>query len=198
MVTEGKTPKRRAAEAFLQSRFTPPLTSSVHGERPCKRRHTSTSARVSACSTSSQAIQPCCISEWCSFDVCLPHVNWSTIASSRITESHNTVSPQHLRLPRYQLPHGIDIYLVDRTGQIPEALRLLRKSMEDSVVSIDLEWKPDFVKDTSKVALMQLASATCCILIRICKLGSKLPEQLLQFLRLVAFPALRCTAETNT
>lgn len=194
MVTDGKTPKRQAAEAFLQSRFTPPA---AYSERISKRRNISTSARVSACSTSSQADEPCSVSDWCSFDVCLPHVNWSTIASLPILETHNTVSPQHLRLPRYQLPFGIDIYLVDRTGQIPEALRLLSESMEDSVVSIDLEWKPDYVKDTSKVALMQLSSATCCLLIRICKLGPTLPDQLLHFLRSAATPALHCTAEQH-
>ena len=64
-----------------------------------------------------------------------------------------------------------------------EALRLLKDSMQDSIVSIDLEWKPDFVKDTSKVALMQLSSATCCLLIRTCKLQHVLPPALCEFLR---------------
>ena len=176
----GKTLKRQAAEAFLQSRFKHAEPISAFQEPPAKRRNISTSAHVTACSTSAQ---PCSVGDWCDFDVSLPHVNWNVIASSPLEEVSNTDSPPHLRLPKYQLPQGIDIYLVERPGQLPEALQLLADSMEDSVISIDLEWRPDFVKDTSKVALMQLSSATCCILIRTCKLAPKLPRELLEFLR---------------
>ena len=178
----GKTPKRQAAEAFLQSRFMPPLSNGASAERPSKRRNISTSAHVSACSISSQAAQPCSVGAWCGVDVSLPAVDWGAIASSRLQEIHNTASP-HLKLPKYQLAQGIDIYRVEAAGQMPEALQLLRDSMKDSVVSIDLEWKPDFVRDTSKVALMQLSSATCCVLIRTCKLGKTMPQPLLDFLR---------------
>ena len=180
MGANGKTLKRQAAEAFLQSRFklTDPI--SAFSEPPSKRRNISTSAQVSACSTSGQ---PCSVGDWCDFNVSLPHVNWNAIATSHLEEVSNTASPPHLRLLKYQLLQGIDIYLVERAGQLPEALQLLTDSMEDCVVSIDLEWKPDFVRDTSKVALVQLSSATCCLLIRTCKLARKLPQELLDFLR---------------
>ncbi|KAL3147260.1 hypothetical protein ABBQ32_002751 [Trebouxia sp. C0010 RCD-2024] len=181
MGREGKTPKRQAAEAFLHSRFTQAdLTSPLH-EPPSKRRNISTSAHVFACSNS--AVLPCSVGDWCDFDVSLPHVNWNVIASSPLEEVSNLASPPYFRLPKYQLPQGIDIYVVNTESQLPEALRLLADSMEDSVISIDLEWKPDFMRDTSKVALMQLSSATCCLLIRTCKLGHEFPAQLLKFLR---------------
>lgn len=181
MERESKTPKRQAAEAFLQSRFTQADLTSPLREPPSKRRNISTSAHVFACSTSTAL--PCSVGDWCDFDVSLPHVNWNVIASSPLEEVSNLASPPYFRLPKYQLPQGIDIYVVNTESQLPEALRLLADSMEDSVISIDLEWKPDFVRDTSKVALMQLSSATCCLLIRTCKLGHEFPEELLKFLR---------------
>lgn len=177
-----KSAKRKAAEALLQSRFNSPSSSSPCLERTPKRRHFSTSAHVRACSAIAEKA-PCSVSGWCDFDVCLPHLNWNDVSTTAVEEVDNTASPHHLRLPKYQLPYGIDIYVVEKSNQIPEALRLLKDSMEDSIVSIDLEWKPDFVKDTSKVALIQLSSATCCLLIRTCKMKPELPAALLGFLR---------------
>lgn len=178
-----KSAKRKAAEELLQSRFSSPAGDVSSAEHPAKRRYFSSSAHVRACSTSSESSEPCSVTGWCDFDVCLPHVNWNDVATAALEEVDNLASPHHLRLPKYQLAHGIDIYLVDKAVQMPEALRLLKDSMEDSIVSIDLEWKPDFVRDTSKVALLQLSSATCCLLIRTCKLQHELPAALLQFLR---------------
>ena len=177
-----KSAKRKAAEALLQSRFSSPGSSSPCLEPTPKRRHFSTSAHVRACSAIAEKA-PCSVSGWCDFDVCLPHLNWNDVSTTAVEEVDNTASPHHLRLPKYQLPYGIDIYVVEKSNQIPEALRLLKDSMEDSIVSIDLEWKPDFVKDTSKVALIQLSSATCCLLIRTCKMKPELPAALLGFLR---------------
>lgn len=87
-----------------------------------------------------------------------------------------------------QLPGGVTVRLVTRPEQAPGALRALRASMEggDAVVAIDLEWKPDgyagAVAGSNRVALMQLASATCCVLVRTCRMQA-LPRALLQFLR---------------
>lgn len=177
-----KSAKRKAAEALLQSRFSSPGSSSPCLEHTPKCRQFSTSAHVRACSATAEN-EPCSVSGWCDFDVCLPHLNWNDVSTAAVEEVDNTASPHHLRLPKYQLPYGMDIYVVEKSNQIAEALRLLKDSMEDSIVSIDLEWKPDFVKDTSKVALMQLSSATCCLLIRTCKMKHELPAALLDFLR---------------
>ncbi|KAK9807866.1 hypothetical protein WJX72_011603 [[Myrmecia] bisecta] len=55
--------------------------------------------------------------------------------------------------------------------------------MQDPVLAIDLEWRPDFGPHrTSRVALIQLASATCCVLIRTCRLSFHIPPVLQKFL----------------
>ncbi len=54
--------------------------------------------------------------------------------------------------------------------------------MADSVVGIDLEWRPDVGRaKKNKVALMQLASSTCALLIRTCRMDT-LPDCLGAFL----------------
>jgi len=100
--------------------------------------------------------------------------------------------------------------VVSSVRDVPAALALLRKSMEDSLIAVDLEWRPDHrlyssdnnnnngggrygnnnnnSKNTSsnssnnKVALMQLASANLAVLFRICTMNYTLPPSLLQFL----------------
>ena len=181
-----KSEKRKAAEALLQSKFQSPDSGDRDTQHPAKRRHFSSSAYVAACSFhSSHPVdsQSRNVIGWCDVDVSLPDINWNAVATARVQEVDNTSSPERIRLPKYQLPYGLEIYLVERPQQMQEALRLLKDSMQDSIVSIDLEWKPDFVKDTSKVALMQLSSATCCLLIRTCKLQHVLPPALCEFLR---------------
>ena len=55
--------------------------------------------------------------------------------------------------------------------------------LNDSVVAIDLEWTPDTVSGgSSPVALMQLASSECVLLIRLCRMNG-MPQQLRDFLR---------------
>ena len=52
---------------------------------------------------------------------------------------------------------------------VAPALSALRGSMEDEVIAIDLEWTPDVMSGNySPVALMQLASSTCVVLVRLC------------------------------
>jgi hypothetical protein len=85
--------------------------------------------------------------------------------------------------------------VVSSVGDVPAALALLRKSMEDSLIAVDLEWRPDHrvyssgnsnstssVSSNNKVALMQLASANLAVLFRICTMNYALPPSLLQFL----------------
>ena len=45
---------------------------------------------------------------------------------------------------------------------------------------------PHFGPSLLQVALMQLATSTCCLLIRTCKMGQQLPRILLDFLRCAA------------
>lgn len=58
--------------------------------------------------------------------------------------------------------------------------------MQDSCVGIDLEWKPEGwagSERSTRVALMQLGSATTAVLIRVCHLKYRMPQQLRDFLR---------------
>ncbi len=45
------------------------------------------------------------------------------------------------------------------------------------MISIDLEWRPDWKADiNNKVALMQLSSATVCVLLHTSSMGFTLPQ----------------------
>ena len=179
---ERKSVKRKAAEALLQSRYLGSESSVPSTQESAKRRY-STSAYVAACPDTSHPDEPVPVSSWCNFAVSLPHINWNVVASARLEECTHANSTKGRSLPHYQLPGGISIYIVDRRAQISEALDILTDSMQDSLISIDLEWRPDYVRDTSKVALIQLSSATCCLLLRTCKMNNFLPDDLLAFFR---------------
>lgn len=51
--------------------------------------------------------------------------------------------------------------VVEQQAQLGAALELLRGSMLDDVVAIDLEWRPQFGKGFTPVAMVQLATSTC-------------------------------------
>ncbi|EIE19787.1 ribonuclease H-like protein [Coccomyxa subellipsoidea C-169] len=73
--------------------------------------------------------------------------------------------------------------MVETSQELPAALQALRTSMQDALVAIDLEWRPDFGAGQSRVALMQLATSSCAVLIRTCRLKHQLPPVLAEFLR---------------
>eukprot|EP00884_Botryococcus_braunii_P012281 jgi/Botrbrau1/21053/Bobra.0144s0053.2 len=78
------------------------------------------------------------------------------------------------------------ITIVDKEDDLAEGLRHLMSSLDArALVAIDLEWRPDFVKNKrgSSVALIQLASRSCCLFIRLCCFRDKRPPVLLNFLR---------------
>ena len=77
--------------------------------------------------------------------------------------------------------------VVAHEQQLPAALSALRASMADSCVAIDLEWKPEgwAGNGASRVALMQLASATVAVLVRVSQIGFRMPPALRSFLRSV-------------
>lgn len=76
---------------------------------------------------------------------------------------------------------------MSRAKQLPGALSSLRGSMQDSCVAIDLEWKPEGWAGSgprpNRVALMQLASASVAVLVRVNSLGFRMPPPLRAFLR---------------
>lgn len=177
-----KSVKRKAAEALLQSRCENTSSYSEVADIPVKRARLNNAARVNACTAThdSNAQEG---HDWCDFDVCLPHLDWSRVALTPALETEARLLPHSVTTAAYSLTEDITVFIIDRASQVPEALQQLKDSMDDCVVSIDLEWKPDYVRDTSKVALMQLSSSTCCLLIRLCKIGQQIPDALLKFFR---------------
>ncbi len=79
------------------------------------------------------------------------------------------------------------MHVVSQAEQLPGALAALRQSMQDSCIAIDLEWKPEGWAGAgprpNRVALMQLASASVAVLIRVNSLGFRMPPPLRAFLR---------------
>lgn len=58
--------------------------------------------------------------------------------------------------------------------------------MQDPVVAIDLEWRPEYNRgQKNKVALIQLASSSVAVLIRMSSLCYRLGPALDQFLRYI-------------
>lgn len=53
--------------------------------------------------------------------------------------------------------------------------------VQDPLIGIDTEWKPDVGGEDNDVAMVQLATASVVLLIRTCLLG--LPQILIDFLR---------------
>ena len=60
------------------------------------------------------------------------------------------------------------MHVVSSTAQLGGALAALRASMQDACVAVDLEWRPEGWAGAgpSRVALMQLASASTAVLVQ--------------------------------
>lgn len=56
---------------------------------------------------------------------------------------------------------GRQVLVVENHVHLPAALSQLRCSMQDPLVAIDLEWRPQFGKGFTPVAMVQLASSRC-------------------------------------
>ncbi|PSC71691.1 Werner Syndrome-like exonuclease [Micractinium conductrix] len=192
-----KSAKRRAAEALLHRRFSsspsvaalaaadateaakrrrgddqqtaqPPAEQQQQQQRP--------PVRVAACSDCSAA-EPA----WCTHDVALPPLDWAAVLQSVQHEHDVPICPS---TQAHCLPGSIRVHVVSRVDQLPAALGALRSSMQDACVAIDLEWKPEGWQGAgpSRVALMQLASGTTAVLVRVSSLGYRMPPPLHDFL----------------
>lgn len=56
---------------------------------------------------------------------------------------------------------GVQVLVVEQASHIPAALVQLRSSMQDHVVAIDLEWRPEVGRGFTPVAMVQLATSRC-------------------------------------
>ncbi|GFR45516.1 hypothetical protein Agub_g6908 [Astrephomene gubernaculifera] len=119
---------------------------------------------------------------WCSFDVKVPSgIRWQAVFGEPPS------ALQRFSMARgYEkliLPEGLVSYVVENPRRVEDALQRLRASMQDRVIAIDLEWKPEVVAGrTSPVALLQLATASTCLLLRVSCMGFSLPTPVAEFL----------------
>ena len=111
---------------------------------------------------------------WCGMQVAVPALDWPSLFKHDGIEGN---SKENNGL----LPDIFDVILVEKVEDVGPALQTLRRKMVDRVVAIDLEWRPDNKWTNNKVALIQLASDTCCLLLRCCNWGRSLPQPLIQF-----------------
>ena len=53
--------------------------------------------------------------------------------------------------------------------------------IQDPMIGVDTEWKPDSKEEYNDVSMLQLASSSVVLLIRTCRIG--LPQELIDFCR---------------
>jgi hypothetical protein len=117
---------------------------------------------------------------WCSAPVRVPHVDWRRVLESEpLTYRAARLAPG---LERLSLPHGLVVYVVEAPEAAPAALEALAASMADGAIAIDLEWRPAFTSRQTPVAMVQLASASVCVLLRTARMSFALPPAAAEFL----------------
>jgi hypothetical protein len=84
------------------------------------------------------------------------------------------------------------VLLVENAAYVAPAMQALRASMTDSLISIDLEWRPEFNGNFTPVALLQLASSRMAVLIRTCRMGFQLHPAVKSFLQDPGVSLLGC------
>ncbi len=114
-------------------------------------------------------------------------IDWKLVINHKLTDKH--VFREAPGLTKVWLAEGLLSYVVESPAAAAEAIRILRHSMKDRVIAIDLEWRPDKRQEVdkppsySKVAMLQLATSTVSVLFRF-KPGTKyeMPAALREFL----------------
>ncbi|GIL71518.1 hypothetical protein Vretimale_2624 [Volvox reticuliferus] len=120
-------------------------------------------------------------SAWCSFEVTLQPINWQPV----FDEPAGALQRFSLAggYEKMLLPQGLVTYVVENEKHIGDALRNLKAGMQDRVVAIDLEWRPETVPGrVSPVALLQVSCASVCLVVRTSCMGYSLPSELRSFL----------------
>lgn len=113
------------------------------------------------------------------------------------TPPHTSLTPQPPRtrmpLPPYPVPPTPKVLLVENALYLPDAIKRLRASMQDPVLAIDLEWRPQFGPHFTPVAMLQLASSRMALLVRTCRMQYRLAPELLSLLQVCGL-VVRCVA----
>lgn len=173
-----KSLKRKAAEALIREKFRRQLSKDTPRQ----------AVAVDPCSQCTCSCGPTAL--WCSEAVTLEPTDWRALQGRATQEQIQ----QRQQQGEHVLPGGLRAVVVSAAAELPAALASLRASMTDAIIAIDLEWRPQFVAGapTKKVALMQLATSSACLLIRCCKMGFALPPPLLEFLRCMGAWVAHC------
>ena len=76
---------------------------------------------------------------------------------------------------------NLDVMVVE--NEVAHGLMWLKQGMRDSVIAIDLEWRPDSKHTNNNVACIQLATKSRCLLVRCChwSVHGTLPTVLVDF-----------------
>ncbi len=86
------------------------------------------------------------------------------------------------------------MYVVETEAAVAPAVEALTGSMRDRLLAVDLEWVPDSSPAVSNpVAMLQLASTSCVLLVRTCRMQRRreMPAALLDVLRCVRLVQLQ-------
>jgi hypothetical protein len=175
--SSAKSARRRAAEALLERKASKQRLDQTENAQstPLRSFIVDSCDRPCACCPSSNGTTALTNSPpWCSLQVTMPSLNWPAILTA-ITSSRENDSRE---IPRH-IPGGVAVHVVETHAALIPALTALRSSMQDGVVGIDLEWRPDYRPGSNnRVALIQLASGSICVLIRCCLLEYSFPAAL--------------------
>ncbi|KAG2484093.1 hypothetical protein HYH03_017112, partial [Edaphochlamys debaryana] len=127
---------------------------------------------------------------WTAFPVTEPTVNWAE-AFGAAPQRLQTLARGYEKMEMAQgvaphvTPSAQDLvsYVVSSGQHAEDAVRRLRDSMQDPIIAIDCEWRPEFTRGQSNpVAMLQLSSATTCLLLRTCCTAYALPRAVARFL----------------
>lgn len=181
--TPTKSKKRCAAEALLEEKARRKCgsgneyLSNVWIEK-CNRNRDSCDERTQSGSKAGKSLE-----HWCSMPVAIQApFHWQSLVDGDLLHASSGASGKLYTLKSDPEETEVDIILVERLEELHSAMTKLKESMLDNVIAIDLEWRPDNKYTNNSVALIQLASGSCCVLLRFCKLGDRLPAALLKFL----------------
>lgn len=175
-LSRAKSGKKRAIEERLAKRARTSCGRLSDAATPCTL--TSPFVCVPACSDCPASSSD----RWCGTDVKVPALDWSSILAgcnaSRLAPGE-AGEVYHLRVGQ-----EVTVVVVENVSSLPRALAQLKESMHDDLVAVDLEWRPAVkVGAPTRVALLQLASSSMCVLIRLCMMGAAFPACLATFFR---------------
>eukprot|EP00890_Picochlorum_soloecismus_P000282 jgi/Picsp_1/1254/NSC_04735-R1_3 -5 exonuclease len=179
---DAKSKKRCAAEALLEKKAKRKCgarneyLSNVWIEK-CNKNCVSCEERAQSGSKSGKSVE-----RWCSMQVTIKApFHWQSLVDGDLVHISSGISGKIYNLKSHVEETGVELIVVETMEELEAAITRLKESMLDNVIAIDLEWRPDNKYTNNSVALIQLASSSCCVLLRFCKLGDRLPATLIKF-----------------